>query len=125
MVLLFFLVLGLVFGSFGSVLVVRIPQGMRITGRSMCPQCQNPLPPQRLIPVLSYCLSRGRCRICSAPISALYPLLEVSSGAVFVLAYLFNRDIASSMFLAIVLWLLLIISVIDYRTCTQYSTMHF
>jgi len=114
---LFFL-FGLIFGSFGSVLITRVPCNKSIAGRSMCPQCGSTLRATSLIPIVSFCMSRGRCRECHASISMLYPLVELVSGLLFLLAFFLNRDIPSSVFMAMALWLLFIISVIDIRTQT-------
>jgi prepilin signal peptidase PulO-like enzyme (type II secretory pathway) len=113
-----FFLSGLIFGSFGSVLITRVPNGEKITGRSRCPQCKTTLSAIGLIPLVSFCLSRGKCRTCNKPIGMFYPLIELASGAIFLLAFCLNRDIASSVFMAMALWLLFIISVIDIRTQT-------
>ncbi|PIR54384.1 hypothetical protein COU75_01075 [Candidatus Peregrinibacteria bacterium CG10_big_fil_rev_8_21_14_0_10_42_8] len=114
----FFFLFGLIFGSFGSVLITRVPRNKSIAGRSMCPQCGSTLRATSLIPIVSFCMSRGRCRECHTSISMLYPLVELVSGLLFLLAFLLNRDIPSSVFMAMALWLLLVISVIDIRTQT-------
>ena len=113
-----FFLSGLIFGSFGSVLITRIPSNEKITGRSQCPQCKTTLSALSLIPLVSFCLSRGKCRTCSKPIGKFYPLVELASGGLFLLAFFLNRDIASSVFMAMALWLLFVISVIDIRTQT-------
>jgi prepilin signal peptidase PulO-like enzyme (type II secretory pathway) len=113
-----FFLAGLIFGSFGSVLITRVPRNEKITGRSKCPQCKTTLSALGLIPLVSFCLSRGKCRTCNKPIGMFYPFVELASGALFLLAFYLNRDIASSAFMAMALWLLFIISVIDIRTKT-------
>ncbi len=50
---------------------------------SQCPHCQQPIAWYRNIPVLSYLALRGRCSACRARISLRYPLVEVSSAALF------------------------------------------
>lgn len=72
------ILLGPFIGSFVSVLVVRLPRGERVAwDRSRCPSCGQTLGIADLIPLLSWALSRGRCRHCAAPIGALYPILEI------------------------------------------------
>lgn len=114
----FFFLFGIIFGSFGSVLVTRIPSGKSIAGRSRCPQCKKTLSGWSLVPLVSFCMSRGKCRECHNPIGVMYPLIELSSGVLFLLALYLNMDIISSAFMAMALWLLFIISVIDVRTQT-------
>ncbi|MBU0459156.1 prepilin peptidase [Patescibacteria group bacterium] len=116
LVLLTFL-LGLVFGSFANVLIVRLPKRKRISGRSACPKCGVTLQPLELIPVVSFFLQGGKCRTCKASISVLYPAIELISGFLFVFTlYLLEGKIFLAFSLFITLWLLLIISLIDAKT---------
>lgn len=72
-----FFMAGAVLGSFGSVLLHRIPRGESIvTPRSHCTHCGHTLGPLDLVPVVSYLWLRGRSRCCKTPISAIYVLLE-------------------------------------------------
>lgn len=78
---------GLVFGSFASVLALRIPAGLSIvTPPSACPQCHRVLPPWENFPLISYLILRGRCRGCGKPIGAFYPLMEIGTAALYVVA---------------------------------------
>ncbi len=80
----FAFVLGLVVGSFLNVCILRIPAGESIVRpASHCPKCGKPIAPYDNVPVLSWLLLRGRCRNCRAPISALYPAVELLSGVIF------------------------------------------
>lgn len=99
-------------------LITRVPEQRNITGRSQCSSCKTQLQARDLIPVLSFVFSKGKCRTCAKPIGYLYPFVELSSGLLFLLAFLLNRDIPSSFFMAGALWLLFVISVIDFRTQT-------
>lgn len=109
--------LGLTLGSFGNVLVFRLPQGKSILGRSRCVYCQRTLQASDLLPVVSFLLLRGRCRDCQRPIPLRYPLLELFSGAVFVFAYLSEGTLSLPMILlALALWLLVLIATIDGET---------
>jgi leader peptidase (prepilin peptidase)/N-methyltransferase len=51
--------------------------------RSHCPGCDTPIAPRDDVPVLSWLLLRGRCRHCSQPISARYPLVELATALLF------------------------------------------
>ena len=82
---------GLILGSFLSVLLERLPTGQAglpkgkpgiISGRSECPHCHRVLAWYDLIPILSYVFLWGRCRQCRARISLLYPSLELTMAAV-------------------------------------------
>lgn len=81
--------LGLAMGSAVTALSWRIPRGVSwIHGRSACPSCGATLGALDLIPVLSFVLSRGRCRHCGVRIGWRYPLTELWCGAWSVLLYL-------------------------------------
>ena len=43
------------------------------------------------VPVVSYLVLRGKCRSCGAPISLMYPMIEVITGAMFLAGYLLVR----------------------------------
>ncbi|MDD5026409.1 MAG: prepilin peptidase [Candidatus Peribacteraceae bacterium] len=112
-----FVILGLVFGSFGNVLIARLPTGEKITGRSHCPLCGVHLRIIDLIPVVSYLILQGHCRSCRKRISIRYPLVEAAGALLFILAYfLVPTKIPLAILLAAILWLLFIIAVIDAST---------
>jgi prepilin signal peptidase PulO-like enzyme (type II secretory pathway) len=81
--------LGLCLGSFSSALSYRVPlkiswawekneqTGRLVAVRSMCPNCNTTLQTKDLIPILSWCLSKGKCRHCSFSISIRYPMQEL------------------------------------------------
>jgi leader peptidase (prepilin peptidase)/N-methyltransferase len=76
--------LGLAIGSFLNVVIWRVPRGESIVRPpSHCPRCDTPLAELDNIPVISWLVLRGRCRTCSAPISARYPLVELLTAALF------------------------------------------
>jgi leader peptidase (prepilin peptidase)/N-methyltransferase len=76
--------LGLLVGSFLNVVVHRVPAGQSVLRpRSACPSCTSPIRPRDNVPILSWFLLRGRCRDCSAPISARYPAVEAATGLLF------------------------------------------
>ena len=84
---LFFL-FGIIFGSFLNVCISRIPEGLSIVSPgSRCPRCLAPIKPYDNIPVIGWLLLRGKCRNCALPISPMYPLVEFTTGLVFVLTY--------------------------------------
>jgi len=99
-------VLGLLIGSFLNVVVYRLPKMMErqwaaecaqaadkevppqepfnlVVPRSRCPHCGHGITWYENIPVLSYLALRGKCSSCKAVISIRYPLVEVSTGALF------------------------------------------
>jgi leader peptidase (prepilin peptidase)/N-methyltransferase len=75
---------GLMAGSFVTVVAHRVPRGESIVGpRSRCPACGAQIAAYDNVPVLSWALLRGRARCCGEPISARYPLTELTLGALY------------------------------------------
>jgi leader peptidase (prepilin peptidase)/N-methyltransferase len=77
---------GLLIGSFLNVVIYRLPIGQSLVSPpSRCRHCGYSLRWFDNIPVLSWVFLRGRCRNCGAPVSWQYPLVELITGALFVL----------------------------------------
>ena len=105
---------GLLVGSFLGLVSVRLPRGEGvIAGRSRCRGCDRPLGPWRLIPLLSYTVSRGRCGACGAAIPIRYPAMEVACAAIGLCAGLTQPTIAAALLTALLGWQLLLIAVVD------------
>jgi leader peptidase (prepilin peptidase) / N-methyltransferase len=101
-------VLGLLVGSFLNVVIHRLPKMMErqwaaecaelqarptpgppapaplnlMVPRSRCPHCGHRIRWHENMPVVSYLLLRGRCRL-PGPIGRRYPLVEILTGALF------------------------------------------
>ena len=107
---------GLAVGSFLNVCIYRIPRpdlSVHSPRRSFCPECNETISASNNIPVLSYLLLRGKCQHCSAPISVLYPFVELATATLFlVMYYRFGLTLEFLLALAFVT-VLLPISVID------------
>ncbi len=79
-------VLGLLVGSFLNVVIHRVPRGESVVSpRSACPSCGTEIASRDNVPVVSWLALRARCRSCSEPISARYPLVELLTGVIFAL----------------------------------------
>jgi leader peptidase (prepilin peptidase)/N-methyltransferase len=77
---------GLAFGSFLNVCIYRMPLGLDVVFlRSACPKCKQLIAFYDNVPVLSWLILRGRCRRCRAKISPRYLLVELLTGALFVI----------------------------------------
>lgn len=112
-----FLVAGLALGSFGNVLIARVPEGKSITGRSRCMRCVRTLGVSELVPVLSFLVQGGKCRGCKEAISLQYPLIESVSALLFLLALaLVPGSVAGAFFLGVALWMLLLIAAVDIKS---------
>jgi leader peptidase (prepilin peptidase)/N-methyltransferase len=78
-------VLGLLVGSFLTVVVHRIPRGESLARPgSHCPHCGSAVRPWHNIPVLGWMLLRGRCAGCAAAISPSYPAVEATTAVLFI-----------------------------------------
>jgi len=77
-------VFGLLVGSFLNVVIYRVPIAKSVVHpASACPNCGHGIAAYDNVPVLSWLALRGKCRNCSEPISARYPLVELGTGLFF------------------------------------------
>jgi leader peptidase (prepilin peptidase)/N-methyltransferase len=131
MIYAFLLVVGLCLGSFVNAWVWRLREQELLdektpkkggsaqtrkdlsilNGRSMCVHCRHVLAWYDLLPVVSWLSLGGKCRYCQKPISWQYPLVELSTAALFVLSYvyfpIFHLPYANLLF---ALWLVFVVS---------------
>lgn len=115
-VAVFILFSGLSVGSFLNVCIYRIPLGRSIIWpASACPACDRPIRWYENIPVFSWLALRGRCRGCRAPISVQYPLVEMLTGFLFLLAYLSWGLSIDLPFILVYFCLLIVIAGIDIK----------
>ena len=85
----FFFLFGIIVGSFLNVCITRIPEEISIVAPgSRCPKCGTPIKGYDNVPVFAWLWLRGKCRACGAPISAMYPVIELATGLLFVAAFL-------------------------------------
>ena len=79
---------GLLFGSFFNVCISRLPQRESLLRPSShCRTCRRPLRWFENVPVVSWLALRGRCRVCRAAISPIYPAVELVTAALFAMTY--------------------------------------
>ena len=114
MLTLFISGLGLIVGSFLGLVSLRLPRGEDVVvQRSHCGGCRRPLKPWRMIPVVSWALSRGKCSDCGAVIPLRYPMIELAACAIGAWAALRFPDPAWALAGAVLGWQLLLLAVID------------
>lgn len=87
--------IGILFGSFYTLAVYRIPKRQDIVHtHSYCPKCNHKLRFLDLIPVFSYLFLGAKCHYCKEKIRPRYFIIEIISGFVFlVLALLMNLSL--------------------------------
>ena len=132
--------IGLIFGSFLNVVILRLPPMLEyrwrleaseilgtgedalapppglVADRSRCPQCQTQIRAVDNIPVLSYVMLRGRCRACGLRISPQYPLVELATAVATALC-VWRFGIGAEALAAVGLtWTLIALTGIDART---------
>jgi len=101
--------IGLIVGSYLNVLIHRIPRGKStVLPRSSCPYCRGPIRARDNLPVLSFLLLRGRCRLCRAPISWRYPVIEGLTATLFMASF-FKFGISPGLVLALVFSCLMVL----------------
>ena len=82
---LYAFLIGSCIGSFINVVVYRLPNDLSIIKpRSFCPKCKTKLTWRENIPLISWLLQRGRCKVCNTIISMKYPLVEFITAILFV-----------------------------------------
>jgi leader peptidase (prepilin peptidase)/N-methyltransferase len=85
MVIAYSAVLGLLIGSFLTVVVDRVPRRVSIVAPgSACGACGLRLGPLDLVPVVSWVALRGKCRSCRTPIGIEPILVELATAGLFV-----------------------------------------
>jgi len=93
LILIFVFIFGLIIGSFLNCLVWRLRTGESLLGRSYCLKCKKQIAWYDNLPVLSFVLLKGKCRQCGGKISWQYPIVELTTGVLFVLAYYLNYEL--------------------------------
>lgn len=133
---------GLVFGSFGNVIIARLPKMLSAQWQrecaesfpevklpaesaerfnlaypaSHCPHCGHNIRWFENIPLFSYLFLRGRCRGCQQKISLRYPITELLSGLLTVAAVAHFGFNGVGLAFAVLLYALLILTMIDRET---------
>ena len=88
--LLFFFIIGTAVGSFLNVVAHRSVHGGSVFfDNSRCPHCRHNLAAKDLIPLVSFLTLRGKCAYCRKKISPQYPFVEIATGVLFALTFLY------------------------------------
>jgi leader peptidase (prepilin peptidase)/N-methyltransferase len=122
--LIFFVIfaLGACVGSFVNVLIDRLPEDRSIfTPPSHCQNCNRTLRWFELVPVISWCWLRGKCRTCHTKVSPRIPLVEAFLGifALFCVwhfdALVSNQNALRALYVFLLASISLAIMLIDFK----------
>ena len=114
--IIFFIVIGGLWGSFANVCIYRLPINKNIAlGRSFCTNCKKKIAWFDNIPVLSYLILRSKCRNCKKKISFQYFIVELLGILNFSVIYLLFGITLTTILLIILSLAFLIIFFIDLR----------
>ncbi len=109
LIVIYLFVLGLLLGSFLTLVGLRAPLNKSIVKpRSHCDTCGHVLAWYELIPIISYLIQNGKCRKCKTKLSIFYPIIELISGNIFALSYIYF-GFSYNFFVTIILGCLLIV----------------
>lgn len=136
-------ILGLCIGSFINVISLRLPAQLHhswreqarhilqlkppsnesettppgfVTSRSHCPNCNALIKWWQNIPVLSYLFLRAKCHQCRHKISSRYPLVEILTASLTIIAGLTFPSSGILGWVLVATWLLITMSLIDIDT---------
>lgn len=80
----FVFLFGASIGSFLNVCIYRLPKEESLIKRnSHCMTCGEEIKRRDLIPIVSWCLLKGKCRSCGAPISPRYTIVEALNAILY------------------------------------------
>ena len=78
---LYMFIVGCCLGSFINVVIYRLPINKSIIfPNSRCPKCDTNIKWFDNIPLISWFLLKGKCRVCETKISFSYPIIELITG---------------------------------------------
>lgn len=107
-------ILGALLGSFGNVVIYRLPLGENIAWPgSHCMSCKTPVAWYNNVPIFAWFWLRGKCAKCKTPFSFRYPFVEFLVATLFAVA---GYQLGPSYFLIealIFIFMLVVVSFID------------
>lgn len=111
------ILVGLIFGSFLNVVISRLPLDKSVVKPgSSCPNCGKLIKFYDNIPVISYIILGGKCRICKTRIALLYPAVEIFTAFSFWLSFFYFGHVpVYAGFTALFLCFLIALALIDHK----------
>lgn len=109
--------LGLALGSFGNVLIHRVPAGESIVSPpSSCPACGHEIRARHNVPVVGWLWLRGQCADCGKKISPRYPIIEALMGTAFIVVALVEGLTWTLPLLLVLAFFSIVLSAVDFET---------
>lgn len=109
------ILVSLAFGSFANnVISYYISSGKFDLLYSTCFCGEKRLKWYELIPLISYFIQKGKCQECKSRISFRYPIVEIFTAMIALITYLISGFSTNSVITFLILYILLIISVVDF-----------
>ena len=113
--LIIFILLGLIFGSFLNVLIYRLPRDLSVIyPRSFCTYCSSTILWYCNIPLLSFIFLKGKSYCCNKKISIQYPIVEILSSLLWVWSYYYIDLMSYQILFLIISSCLLVIIFTDF-----------
>ena len=113
--ILLYIFLGAIFGSFLNVLIHRMPLNKSIIlPSSYCPKCKESIKWYNNIPIISYLLLKGKSSCCNNSISVRYPIVELLSSLLWVWSYFYLNTYHYQILFLIISSCLVVIFFTDY-----------
>jgi len=114
-IVIYIALVGLMVGSYLNVLIHRMPTGKStVLPRSSCTYCGGKIRAIDNIPVISFLRLGRKCRLCGAPISWRYPLVEIFTSVLFLLCLLRFGPSPQALVAVIFCSLLVVLAGIDF-----------
>ena len=115
-ILFWICIIGLCFGSFYNVVIIRsLSEESIIFPASKCPKCGHKLFWWHNIPIISYLILKGKCFFCKEKISIQYPIIELITMILFAGSFIKFGLSVQTIFMIIWLSLLLIMTATDLK----------
>lgn len=81
-------VLGLIFGSFYNILIIKtLNEENFISSSSRCTNCDTPIEWKYKTPIFFYLFLKDRYKYCNKPIDTMYPIIELITGVMLLFLY--------------------------------------
>lgn len=116
----FIFIFGVCVGSFLNVCIYRLPKNEGLIKRnSHCMTCGEEIKRRDLIPIISWCLLKGKCRNCGAKISPRYTVVEFLNGALWLVTAIYFDIVAMPMYIilnCLVISALVVVFFMDWDT---------